>query len=148
MKSEPITLSLDDRRLLGIWTADCAERALTLFEAKAPSDPRPREAIEGIRVFARGGKRTVQLRSLALAALAAGREAGDPSASAAAQAAGFAAATPTFTLATGFFIRYILSVCGRPSMQYATRQESRRAHRAWWRAFFPARQCMTHCPSA
>lgn len=92
-KSEPITLSLDDRRLLGSWTADCAERVLPLFEAKAPSDTRPREAIEGIRIFARGGRRTVQLRSVALAALAAAREVGDPSATAAAQAAGYAAAT-------------------------------------------------------
>lgn len=66
---------------------------LALFEGKLPSDSRPREAIEGIRVFARGGKRTVPLRSQALAALAAAREAGDASAAAAARAAGFAAAT-------------------------------------------------------
>lgn len=69
-----ISLSLDDRRLLGNWTADCAERVLALFEAKAPADTRPREAIEGIRIFACGGKRTVQLRTCALAALAAARE--------------------------------------------------------------------------
>jgi hypothetical protein len=93
MKPDQITLSLDDRRLLGSWAADSAERVLTLFEAKAPSDTRPRDAIEGIRIFARGGKRTVQLRSVALAALAAAREVGDPSATAAARAAGFAAAT-------------------------------------------------------
>lgn len=76
MKSTPIELSLDDRRLLGAWAADCAERVLELYEAKVPADTRPREAIEGIRVFARGGKRTVQLRSQALAALAAARDAG------------------------------------------------------------------------
>ena len=84
---------MEDRRLLGLWAADCAERVLRLFERKAPSDIRPREAIEGIRIFGRGGKRTVQLRSLALAALAAAREVGDPSAAASARAAGFAAAT-------------------------------------------------------
>lgn len=93
MNPEPIILSMDDRRLFGGWAADCAERVLALFEAKAPADPRPREAIEGIRIFTRGGKRTVQLRSVALAALAAAREVGDPPAAAAAQAAGFAAAT-------------------------------------------------------
>jgi hypothetical protein len=38
-----------------------------LFESKAPSDTRPRKAIEGIRAFALGGKRTGQLRSLAWA---------------------------------------------------------------------------------
>jgi len=93
MKSDQITLSLDDRRLLGSWAADCAERVVTLFEAKAPSDTRPREAIEGIRIFARGGKRSAQLRSFAWEALAAAREVVDPSATAAARSAGLAAAT-------------------------------------------------------
>ena len=93
MKPETITLSLDDRRLLGSWAADCAERVLPLFEIKAPSDTRPREAIAGIRDFARGGKRTVHLRSVALAALAAAREVDDPVATAAARSAGFAAST-------------------------------------------------------
>ena len=44
-------------------------------------------------MFAGGGKRTAQLRSLALAAHAAAREAGDPAATAAARAAGLAAAS-------------------------------------------------------
>jgi hypothetical protein len=87
----PMTLTEEDLRLVGLWAADCAERVLPLFEAKAPSDTRPREAIEGIRAFARGGKRTARLRSLALAALAAAREVGDPVATAAARAAGLAA---------------------------------------------------------
>jgi hypothetical protein len=95
MDHEPgwMKLSEGDRRLVGIWAADCAERVLPLFEAKAPSDTRPREAIEGIRAFARGGKRTARLRSLAWAAYAAAREVGDPAATAAARAAGLAAAT-------------------------------------------------------
>jgi hypothetical protein len=95
MDHEPgwMTLSEEDRRLVGLWAADCAERVLPLFEAKAPADTRPREAIEGIRAYARGGKRTARLRSSALAALAAAREVGDPVASAAARAAGLAAAT-------------------------------------------------------
>ena len=66
---------------------------LPLFEAKASTDTRPREAIEGIRAFARGGKRTARLRSLALAALAAAREVDDPVATAAARAAGLAASS-------------------------------------------------------
>jgi hypothetical protein len=88
-----ISLTQDDLRLIGQWTSDSAERVLPLFEAKAPADIRPRAAIDGIRLFARGGKRTVQLRSQALAALAAAREVGDPAAAAAAQAAGYAAAS-------------------------------------------------------
>jgi len=88
-----MTLTLDDLRVVGLWAADCAERVLPLFEAKAPADKRPREAIEDIRKFARGGKRTARLRSLALAAFAAAREVGDPVATAAARAAGSAASS-------------------------------------------------------
>ena len=88
-----MTVSDEDLRLVGLWAADCAERVLPLFEAKAPADARPRAAIEGIRAFAHGGKRIGQLRSLAWAAHAAARESTDPVATAAARAAGYAAAT-------------------------------------------------------
>jgi len=86
-------LSLDSLRAVGRWAADCAERALPVYETRAGSDSRPRAAIEGIRVFAAGGKRTAQLRVLALAAQAAAREAADGAAAAAARAAGLAAAS-------------------------------------------------------
>jgi hypothetical protein len=91
-EAKHFTLSLESLRALGSWTADCAERVLSVYEAHAASDSRPRAAIEGIRTFAAGGKRTAQLRSLALEALAAAREAGD-GAAAAARAAGLAAAS-------------------------------------------------------
>ena len=95
MDHEPcrMTLSEEDRRLAGRWAADCAERVLSVFETKSPTDPRPREAIEAGRTFARGGRRTGKLRSLALAAYAAARDVGDPAAAAAARAAGLAAST-------------------------------------------------------
>lgn len=86
-------LTLDTLRALGGWAADCAERALPLFEQRFPADMRPRAAIEGIRAFAAGGRRSAQLRVLALAALSAAREADLPAAAAAARAAGFAAAS-------------------------------------------------------
>ncbi|HZW03021.1 MAG TPA: hypothetical protein VFF68_03770, partial [Anaerolineaceae bacterium] len=86
-------LSLESLRAIGAWAADCAERALPVFEQHAPSDSRPRAAIEGIRAFAGGGKRTAQLRTLALAAMAAAREVNDPAAAAAARAAGLAASS-------------------------------------------------------
>ena len=95
MAHEPGTplLSEGDRRLVGLWVADCAERVLPMFEATAPSDTRPREAIEGIRAFARGETRTGPLRSLFSAAYAAAREVGAPAAAAAARAAGLAASS-------------------------------------------------------
>lgn len=94
--SEPgtITLTDEDRRAVGRWAADCAERVLPLFEAKAPDDSRPREAIAGIRAYALGDLRKGRLRPLAWAALAAAREVGDPVATAAARAAAYAAASP------------------------------------------------------
>ncbi|MFT4279778.1 putative immunity protein, partial [Microbacterium sp.] len=48
------TLSEADRRLVAAWAADCAERVLPLFEAEAPDDDRPRDAIFRSRAFARG----------------------------------------------------------------------------------------------
>lgn len=92
-ESKTFSLSLESLRVLGDWAAECAERALAVYEGRADSDSRPRAAIEGIRVFAGGGKRTAQLRVLALSAFAAAREIGDPAAAAAARAAGLAAAS-------------------------------------------------------
>jgi len=92
-ESRYFTLSLESLRAIGGWAADCAERALSIYETHADSDSRPRAAIEGIREFASGGKRVARLRSLALQAHAAAREIGDPAAAAAARAAGTAAAS-------------------------------------------------------
>ncbi|WP_370296654.1 putative immunity protein [Agromyces sp. LHK192] len=50
----PQTLDEPDRRLVAAWAADCAERVLHLFEAEAPADGRPRDAIARARAFARG----------------------------------------------------------------------------------------------
>ncbi len=48
------TLTLADRRVVALWAADCAERVLALFEAEAPGDDRPRDAIVRTRAFGRG----------------------------------------------------------------------------------------------
>jgi len=77
--------------VLAMWAADCAERVLPLFETQAPSDTRPREAINGARAFARGEMRIGPVRALSADAHAAAREVDDASAIAAARAAGHAA---------------------------------------------------------
>jgi hypothetical protein len=92
-KPDTITLTDAMRRVLGFWAADCAARVLPLYEAKAPADMRPRAAIEGIRAYAQGEKRTARLRALVWAAYAAAREIGEPAATAAARSAGCAAGT-------------------------------------------------------
>lgn len=92
-ESKYFSLSLESLRALGSWAADCAERALSVYETHVNSDPRPLAAIQGIRAFAGGGKRIAHLRSLALSAFSAAREADDPAAAAAARAAGLAASS-------------------------------------------------------
>lgn len=48
------TLTDADHCLLALWAAACAEHVLPLFEAEQPADPRPRQAIELARAWARG----------------------------------------------------------------------------------------------
>jgi len=90
---EYFDLSMESLRILGKWAADCAERALGIYEEVNHNDPRPRDAIKEIRIFANGGKRTAKLRVIALAAYAASRETEHPAASAVARSASLAAAT-------------------------------------------------------
>jgi hypothetical protein len=89
----PQTLSEADRRIVAVWAADCAERVLGLFEAEAPGDPRPREAIARLRAFARGELGVTEARRR-FVAHAAAREVSAPAAVAAARAAGQAASVP------------------------------------------------------
>jgi hypothetical protein len=107
-ESKYFTLSMESLRVIGGWAADCAERALSVYERHAASDSRPRAAIEGIQVFAGGGKRTEQLRSLALLAYAAAREAGTPAAAAARAAGSAAASAYTHPLADVHQTKHIL----------------------------------------
>jgi hypothetical protein len=86
-------LPLDTLRVIAGWAADCAGRALPIYEARNPEDPRTRAAIDGSREFALGGKRSAKLRLLAMDAYRASLEADDPAASAAARAASLAAAS-------------------------------------------------------
>ncbi len=92
-KKEYFELKIESLRVLGKWAADCAERALLIYEEIEKSDSRPRDAIMGIREFSNGGIRTKQLRILAMGAYAASHEAKDPAASAAAHSASLAAAS-------------------------------------------------------
>ena len=74
------------------WAAGSAERVVALFEALAPGDARPREAIDAALAFAAGERRTRALFRIALAAHRAGREVGNPIGLAAARSASLAAA--------------------------------------------------------
>jgi hypothetical protein len=90
----PQSLSESDRRLVASWAADCAERVLPLFEAEAPDDDRPRDAIARARAFSRGELRAAdEIRQRFVGGRAAQAVSSPPAvaaARAAAQAAGVA----------------------------------------------------------
>lgn len=90
----PQSLSEEDRRLVAVWAADCAERVLPLFESEAPDDDRARDAIARTRAFARGelgAAEEIRRRFVAgRAAKAVSSPAAVAAARAAAQAAGVA----------------------------------------------------------
>ncbi len=95
MAQSPQTLSVDDRRLVASWAADCAEDVLPIYEYAVPGDSRVRAAIEQTRAFA-AGDLAVQdaVRRRGGEAGAAAREAPTKAATAAAYAAEQAAAVP------------------------------------------------------
>lgn len=92
-RTERIELDMDELRAIAGYAADCAERVLPIFQRGVPGDPRALDAINGARAFADGGRRTMALRSLAMAAFRAARDAPTPAAAEAARAAGAAAAS-------------------------------------------------------
>lgn len=92
-KKEYFDIKIEELQSLGKWAADCAERALSLYESVEKDDNRPRNAINGIKEFSKSGKRTKQLRKLAFDAYRASLETKDSAASAAAQSASLAAAS-------------------------------------------------------
>jgi hypothetical protein len=67
------TLTDENHRLLGLCAAACAEHVLPLFEAEQLSDPRPRQAIEAARAWARGDLPMMQARAAGGHAMAAAR---------------------------------------------------------------------------
>jgi hypothetical protein len=92
-KKEYFDLSIKTLQILGRWAADCAERALPIYEELNNADTRPRDAIKGIRDFSDNGKRIAKLRVLSMDAYRASRETKNTAASAAAQSASLSAAS-------------------------------------------------------
>ena len=86
--ASPQALSEDDRRLVALWAADCAERVLALFEAEAPDDDRARDGIHRARAFGRGELDTAGEIRRRFEAGRAAQSATTPAAVAAARSAG------------------------------------------------------------
>src|SRR5256884_8615367 len=68
------TLTDSDHLPLALWAASCAEHVLDLFESAQPEDPRPRQAIEQARAWARGEITMTEARTAAGHANAAARD--------------------------------------------------------------------------
>ena len=68
------TLTDADHQLLALWAAACAEHVLHLFESAHPGDPRPRQAIEHARAWARGEVAMMESRAAGGHAMGAARE--------------------------------------------------------------------------
>src|SRR4051794_18495486 len=58
------TLTDADHCLLALWPAACAEHVLGLFKAAAPTDARPRRAIEAAPAWTRGEVTMMQARAV------------------------------------------------------------------------------------
>jgi hypothetical protein len=67
------TLTDSDHHLLALWAASCAGHVLGLFELAQPEDPRPRQAIEYARAWARGEVKMMQARAAGGHAMGAAR---------------------------------------------------------------------------
>ena len=93
MARSPQTLSVDDRRIVAVWAADCAEHVLAIYETVVPGDGRVRAAIDQTRSFSAGDIDVGEaIRRRGGDAGAAARDAPTPAAKAAAHAAEQAAA--------------------------------------------------------
>lgn len=129
------TLKAAHHRLLAVWAADCAAHVLHHYELAHPDDPRPRQAIEGARAWARGEIGMVQAREAAFAAHAAARGALG-AAREAARAAGHAVATAHMADhelgAAAYAIRAVRAAAGAGQAERAGKTECR-----WQRAQLP-----------
>jgi hypothetical protein len=86
-------LTLDELRAVALFAVTHAQTVLVDFEAEAPDDPRPREALDAARAFASGAPRTNLQRVTAVAAHRAAKSAPTEIARLAALACGDAAAS-------------------------------------------------------
>lgn len=129
------TLTDTDHQLLALWAAACAEHVLYLFEAVQPSDPRPRQAIDLARAWARGEITMSQCRAAAGDANAAARELSG-AARHAAYAAGQAAAVAHVAAHELGAAAYAIKAA-RAAAPDGRAEEAGRLECAWQRAQLP-----------
>ncbi|WP_346728764.1 putative immunity protein [Leucobacter manosquensis] len=92
MGSGDFDLTTSELRAVVRFASDCAQELLPCFEAVAPEDSRPREALDAARIFADGAPRSNLQRTAAFASHRAAKGVSDETAQLAALACGDAAA--------------------------------------------------------
>ena len=130
------SLSDANHHLLALWAASCAEHVLDLFESARPGDPRPRQAIERGRAWARGEITMTEARTAAGHANAAARDlagAARHAAYAAAQAAAVAHVAAHELGAAAYAIKAARAAAPEGQGERAGRRECR-----WQRERLPA----------
>ncbi|WP_370657277.1 putative immunity protein [Deinococcus sp. KNUC1210] len=102
-------LNLQDLRAVSQYAAESAQDVLGIFESVHRDDPRPRHAVDAAWIFARGGKRTKDLRDTGWAAHKAAMSAATVAASESARSAmSAAAAAYLHPLADAHQVKHIL----------------------------------------
>lgn len=130
------TLTDADHHQLALWAAACAQHVLHHFQAAQPADPRPRQAIELARAWARGEASMTAARTAAGHAMAAARDlhgAGREAAFAAGQAAAVAHVAAHELGAAVYAIRAARAAAPKGEGMYAGQMECR-----WQRDQLPA----------
>jgi hypothetical protein len=130
------SLTDPDHHLLALWAAECAEHVLHLFEAEAPGDPRPRDAIAHARAWVRGEVRMMQSRASGGHAMGAARTLRG-AARFAACAAGQAACVPHVPEHDLGAAAYAIKAC-RAASAPGDRDLAGRRERDWQRRRLPA----------
>ncbi len=129
------SLTDEDHHMLALWAATCAEHVVDLFEAVRPTDPRPREAIEQARRWARGEVSWWEARTAAGYANASARDlrgAARHAAYAAGQAAAVGHVAAHELGAAAYAIRAVRAAAPEAEAEHAGRRECR-----WQRGRLP-----------
>jgi len=129
------SLTDSNHQLLALWAASCAEHVLDLFELVQPEDPRPRQAIELARAWARGEVTMTQARTAARHANGSARHLGG-AARHAAYAAGQAAAVAHVAAHELGAAAYAIK-SARAAAPKAEGESARRLERRWQRNQLP-----------
>jgi hypothetical protein len=130
-------LTDSDHHLLALWAASCAEHVLDHFESTQPQDPRPRQAIELARAWARGEVKMTEARTAAGHANGAARHltgAARHAAYAAGQAAAVAHVAAHELGAAAYAIKAARAAAAKEESEAAGRRECR-----WQRDQLPDR---------